>query len=208
MAYSMCMATVPPHKEQQEMATQFEQLTAIQEAMKVSPFYLFMSESASKPLVKKGLVEVNKEIGNEDYQYATRLTADGVAFLNSNSEPIATPAKVAAMSTFIVKSAPIPVTKRKGGAGRPSKYPFDQLEVGQYFFVPDTKEQPEPAKTLGSVVSSANKRYATISEETKTNRKGETVPKLIYNRKFIIRPFHETDEEGNIVNGAGIWREK
>lgn len=190
------------------MATQLETLASISEAMKAEPFYLFLSESASKPLVKKGFAEVNKEIENEDCQFATRLTNSGIAFLNENLKPEAAsiPEKVSKM-TFEIKSAPLPVTTRKAGAGRPSKYPFEALEVGQYFFVPATEKQPDPAKSLGSVVTSANRRFAEETGETKKNRKGEDVPVLAYTRKFVVRVFNETID-GEIVPGAGIWRTK
>lgn len=192
------------------MATQLETMAQIAEAMKAEPFYLFLSASASKPLVKKGFAEVNEEIQNEDFQFATRLTEAGMANLNSNNQeaPKASPAvKVNPMTAFEIKSAPIPVAKRKGGAGRPKKYPFEALEVGQYFFVPATEKRPDPAKSLGSVVTSANRSFAVETGETKANKKGETVPVLAYTRKFVVRVYNETID-GEIVPGAGVWREK
>jgi len=190
------------------MATQIETLTAISEAMKVEPYYLFMTVAAAKTIVKKGFAEQRLDITNEDSQFATRLTASGLAEVNS-TQAVAPIVKVPTMTQFVIGSAPVPTSpKRAGGAGRHSKYPFDSLEVGQYFFVPDTAKQPEPAKSLGSVVTSANRKYAVETAATRVNRKGVTVPVLEYNRKFIVRPFSITDAAGELIHGAGVWREK
>jgi len=190
------------------MATQLEIMQSVKTAMQTEPGYLFMSDSASKPLVRKGFAEVNSAIENDDCQFATRLTDSGLAFLNS-SAPVSVPIpeKVRPMSVFHIATLPIPASKRKGGKGRPSKYPFEQLEVGQMFFVPATEKQSDPAKSLGSVVTSANRKYAVETGEMKTNRAGETVAKLEYTRKFIVRPF-AVEQDGELVHGAGIWREK
>jgi hypothetical protein len=86
-------------------------------------------------------------------------------------------------------------------------YPFDSLEVGQSFFVPVSEKHPDPVKTLGSTVSSANMRYAEETGEHKTvNRakRGEdrkalldasgnkimeqvSIPVYKHTRKFSIR---------------------
>jgi hypothetical protein len=47
----------------------------------------------------------------------------------------------------------------RGGRNR-SVYPFDALAVGQSFHVPASEAKPNPAKSLASTVSSANKRNA------------------------------------------------
>lgn len=188
------------------MASQLENLELLANAE-----FLYLPASETKPLVKKGHVELNPEMKQGELT-ATRITEAGRAFLNSLNETpgnVAAPVKAPTMSkpVFTIETAPMPAVKRSGGAGRPSKYPFDALQVGQMFFVPCTEEQPEPAKSLGSVVTSANRRYAIETAETKTNRKGETVAKLEYQRKFTVRPFAK-EIDGEIVHGAGVWREK
>lgn len=187
--------------------TKLETLQIIAKAMEQAPGYAFMSEASTKALVKQGLVQVDRNVQDDDFRIATALTDAGYTFLNSNTEaaPASTPVKASPM--FEIKSAPIPQTVRKSGAGRKQKYPFDALEVGQYFFVPATEKQPDPAKSLGSVVTTANKRYAVQTGEMKKNRKGEDVPKLAYTRKFIVRPINE-EIDGEFVPGAGVWREK
>lgn len=156
-------------------------------------------------IVEQGLVEVNTLMVDENGAHACRLTPKGQEYMNSlNETPGATAVtEKATKMSFVIETAPIPAVKRSGGAGRPSKYPFDALEVGQMFFVPASEKQPDPAKSLGSVVTSANRRFATETGETKQNRKGETVAKLVYGRKFVVRPY---TRDG--VAGAGVWREK
>ena len=56
-----------------------------------------------------------------------------------------------------------PKAKRGGGrgTGAPVKYPFDTVEIGQFFFVPNSEVAKGDAfKTLGSAVGSANQRYS------------------------------------------------
>ena len=184
------------------------------EALEKSPSgfdYLKPKESAK--LVEQGLVEVNEAMQDENGAFACRLTPKGEEYMNSlnNSGGATTESEGTKTMTskFVILNVLMPASKRKGGAGRPSKYPFESLEVGQMFFVPESADQPEPVKSLGSVVTSANRRYAEVlNGETKKNRKGEDVPKLSSTRRFVIRPFSVTDENGNIVHGAGVWRDK
>lgn len=156
-------------------------------------------------IVEQGLLEVNATMVDENGAHACRLTTKGQEYMISINGSTGTPATTEKESkmSFVIETAPIPTIKRAGGAGRPSKYPFEQLEVGQMFFVPASEKQPDPAKSLGSVVTSANRRFATETGEMKTNRKGESVPKLVYGRKFVVRPY---TRDG--VAGAGVWREK
>lgn len=186
------------------MASKLEVLEAIQKSP--TGFDYFKPKDYNK-MVEQGILEANLAMVDENGAHACRLTPAGIEYMNSlNGTPGASAdnKKEKAMSNpFIIQNVPIPATKRKGGAGRPSKYPFDSLEVGQMFFVPASVDQPDPAKSLGSVVTSANRRYATETAETKKNRKGEDIPKLAYTRRFVVRPF---THEG--VEGAGVWREK
>lgn len=189
------------------MASKFEKLETLSKEE-----FIYMKPSEYKPLVKEAVAEVNLGM-EQDGNHAVRITQKGKDFLSSFNEPGEIPlsekvATVTNKTTFVIKSVPMPTTKRKGGAGRPSKYPFDNLEVGQMFFVPATEDQQDPAKSLGSVVTSANRRYATETGEMKKNRKDEEVPVLEYTRRFVVRPFTETDEHGDNVHGAGVWREK
>ncbi len=88
------------------------------------------------------------------------------------------------------------------------KYPFEQLEIGQSFFVPVSEDKPNPAKSLASTVTSANDRHAyEIEGETMVNRKGETVPKKGFNKRFIVRPVEDGAAWGFAGQaGAAVWR--
>lgn len=194
------------------MSSMIETMHDIDSAMAGAPGYAMLTMAASKSMLKKGFVEINEAITNDDSQFATRLTASGMAFLNSNSEPVnvTVPAeKVKTMTTFtILSDIPKPESKRNRLAGRTSKYDFASLEVGQMFFVPATEAQPNPAKSLGSIVTNTNRKYATVTDELKPGRKGKDsaermVPVLVFNRYFSVRPY---TLDG--VAGAGVWRDK
>jgi hypothetical protein len=183
-------------------------LEALELLEKAPSGFDYLKPGEYKNLEKQGLVEVNLGMADESGAHACRLTDAGKEYMKSlngtEGATASTERKHAMAQSFTILSAPLPQTKRKGGAGRPSKYPFDALEVGQFFFVPASADQPEPAKTLGSVVTSANRRNAiVVPGEFKKNRKGEDIPKLAYTKKFVIRPY---THEG--VAGAGVWREQ
>lgn len=114
------------------------------------------------------LIEVNTAMLEGD-KAAARATEAGIAFM----APAAPKAAVEASTGFeLVKGAVLPPSKRGVGlhGGAPKKYPFDQMEVGDSFFVPVSDKLPNPVKTLGSTVSSVNLRYAEVSGEKTVTR--------------------------------------
>ena len=103
------------------------------------------------------------------------------------------------------------------------------MEVGHTFFVSADAKHPDPVKSLGSTISSANMRYAVETGETKTvertvrgpgnkavknedgtnKRETKTVPVYKQTRKFTIRPVEGGKQYGNWTapaNGALIGR--
>lgn len=175
---------------------------------------MFVPESVYAPLVEAGLVEINPGMTDENGNVATRATQKGIESLDSaatvayNATSEATSATAATGETQKVKtmfkiedSIPVPTISARGRGG--NVYPFDQLEVGQSFFVANSEDKPNAAKSLASTVSSATARYAVASEDgaTKTNKNGETVPVMVETRKFVVRSVEE-----NGVKGARVWR--
>ena len=166
------------------------------------------------PLVEAGLVEINPAMVNEAGEIATRATQACIESLGSgaivvdnatseaNSEIAETGKTEKVKSMFKIEdSIPVPTIS---GRGRGVKvYPFDQLEVGQSFFVANDESKPNAAKSLASTVCSATARYAVPAEDgsTKTNKKGEVVPVMVETRKFVVR---SVEEDG--VKGARVWR--
>lgn len=191
------------------MSTMLELAFEIDGAMASPIGYAMLTLGASKQLLKKGYVEINEDITNEDSQFATRLTTAGIEFLNNSttSEPaiaaVPTPEKVYTMT--ILSNVPKPERNaRKSGGGRKSKYPFETMEIGDMFFVADSAIKSGDAfKALTSVIGAVHTRYSSPTEETRTNRKGATVPVMIRAREFSVRSF---ELEG--VAGAGVWRDK
>ena len=175
---------------------------------------LFTPAAVHGPLVEAGLVEINPAMVNEAGEIATRATQAGIESLDSgaivadNATSEANSAIAETGKTEKVKSmfkieneVPVPAISGRGRGG--NAYPFDQLEVGQSFFVANSEDKPNAAKSLASTVSSATARYAVPAEDgsTKTNKKGEVVPVLVKTRKFVVR---RVEEDG--VKGARVWR--
>lgn len=70
---------------------------------------------------------------------------------NEQKEPIEHP------SGFNIETnVPMPEKERKA---RKNKYPFNDLLIGQSFFVPNTEDMPDAFKAMSSTVSSANRRH-------------------------------------------------
>lgn len=164
------------------------------EIVAAGPNGLYTSPAVHGPLVEAGMVEINPAMTNEAGEIATRATQKGIEEMNQNTET-----GTAATSFAIEDNVPMPTGSGRGRGG--NVYPFDALEVGQSFFVPNSEEKPNAAKSLASTVSSATARFAVPSEDgaTKTNKKGETVPVMVETRKFVVR---------SVEGGARVWRTK
>jgi len=170
------------------------------EIVAAGPNGLYTSPAVHGPLVEAGMVEINPAMTNEAGEIATRATQKGIEEMNQNTETgtAATSAPVAT-SFAIEDNVSMPTGSGRGRGG--NVYPFDALEVGQSFFVPNSEDKPNAAKSLASTVSSATARFAVPSEDgaTKTNKKGETVPVMVETRKFVVR---------SVEGGARVWRTK
>ena len=210
-------------------------LIAVSQAT-LSGSYVYAGGKEQDALLKAGLVEVNGAIANEAGETATRTTDEGnrlaaeyqtdqdvadidgvdgdtigenhAANLAAETDARLAQNKIAERPSFaIAANIEMPITTRT--SARQSLYPFDDLEVGQSFFVPATEDKPNPAKSLASTVTSANDRYAEEIEGEFEVRGGKEVPKKHYHRRFAVRPVENgapwgPEHEGKA--GAGVWR--
>lgn len=128
-----------------------------------APFHM-ATPAEVKNLVDNGMVETNNEITDGD-KVAVRATEKGQAEApapstnegNNNTVTDTNTAANAASPFAIIEGAVLP----EGRAPRSSSvYPFETMNVGQSFFVPATEDKPNPAKSLASTISSANKRFS------------------------------------------------
>lgn len=127
-----------------------------------APFHM-ATPAKVKNLVDNGMVETNNEITDGD-KVAVRATEKGQAEApapstnEGNTNVTDTNTAANAASPFaIIEGAVLP----EGRAPRSSSvYPFETMNVGQSFFVPATEDKPNPAKSLASTISSANKRFS------------------------------------------------
>lgn len=156
--------------------------------------FVYTSRDAHAEALTNGLVEVNESMTNEAGELATRATQKGIESMQQNNAPAA---QAASKPSFAIDdNIPLAAVVGRGRGGE--TYPFDQLQVGQSFFVPNSADKPNVAKSLASTVSSATRRYAEeVPGETRVDRKGNTVPKLKETRKFVLRA---------VEGGARIWR--
>lgn len=159
---------------------------------------LYTSPAIHASLVEAGLVEINPGMTNEAGEIATRATQKGIDSMNTPNTATGTAAPVAPSSFAIEDGIAMPTASGRGRGG--NTYPFDALNVGQSFFVPNSEDKPNAAKSLASTVSSATARYAEVVEgQFKANKKGEQVPVMVETRKFVVR---------SVEGGARVWRTK
>jgi len=140
---------------------------------------VYVSATDGVPLLKAGLINVdqNNKDPNDPTKVAAMVTDAGVSYLTEQNghvqhKPIAT--------MFSVQSGiELPKTQRRGGGGggAPTKYPFDGMNVGDFFFVANTAvDKGDAFKTLSSAVGSANQRYAVETGEHKTVSRAKRGP--------------------------------
>ena len=202
----------------------------------------FVSQTQGQPMLahSPALIEINPSITdpNDGTKVACRVTADAAAYL-AGAGTAPTAQADPASQYAIITNAVLPEAKRRGntsGSGAPTKYPFDQLQVGGMFFSANSEHKKGDAvKALGSTVSAHNNKYSEPVMEngavkTKTvtravrdkkthkailnadgSKQTETVnlPVKNYTRKFTIRPVEAGKSYGAWVapaDGALIAR--
>lgn len=175
---------------------------ALAAVVAAGPNGTFAPENVCKALEAEGLAEYSSETKDSNGFMAIRATEAGVIRFNAESgtevpgDKVGGAAAVAATGFVIEAGIPVPSIVGRGGKGG-SKYPFDALEVGQSFFVPNSEAQPDAHASMGSTVSGATQRYATDHPTESKVVKGKTVPKKVYSRKFILR---------KVEGGCRVWR--
>ena len=172
------------------------------------------------PLAADGLVEINAAMTNAD-GIATRATTAGIeAVDNANANKAAA---AAPKPSFVLEKAALPAISGRGRASGETLYPFDQMEPGDSFFVPNdpTKLAKDgsplnASATLASTVSAATKRYAeVVPGETRTikgkdGKPDREVPKTVETRKYVVRSRTAAAEAAEGFNhgkdGARVYR--
>lgn len=146
--------------------------------------FVYLGTDETQELVSGGFAEVNPGMVDDYGAVATRATTQGIskmteqtapaaaanpapapAATNTAGDPAAQPQATATAAPKIFKASDFadifaaPV--KRSNSGRSSSYPFDDLEVDGFFFVPATAKMPDPKKSLASTISSAERRFAT-----------------------------------------------
>lgn len=148
-----------------------------------------------RPLIEAGLAEQNPGDTNLAGEVAVWLTEAG---LNYGAPPVqpAAQKEQSNMTGFKIRSEVIEVPVAKRGATKTEKYPFSQLEVGQWIGVEPTEKHPEPWKSLQSTVSGAQRRYAEQNGTRirKSKKEGsKEVPNMVPTREFRLFQIADPD---------------
>lgn len=199
---------------------------------------VYLSQADALPLMQHQppliAVDSNQADPSDPNKRAARVTEAGVEYLNAQSQP------VKHTSTFAVQSGIVlPKRQRKagGGGGAPSKYPFETMGAGDFFFVANTDvDSGDAVKTMSSAVGSANQRFAEdviengeVKTKTVTRAKRDekrraikgddgknvmetvTIPVKNFTRKFVVHPVEGGKVYGPFTapaDGAVVTRDK
>ncbi len=131
-----------------------------------------------------GMVSINPTVA-ADANGMVQIAITG-AGLAANATAVAVPVAAeqksedAPVNYQIRKGIPVPAIQGRGFGARVSKYPFEQLDLGDSFFVPGST-----SKSFASTITTQNKRY------------GKQEPK----RQFTCR----TDSVDGVA-GVSVWR--
>ncbi len=130
--------------------------------------YKFVNEKVNV-LIDLGYVVVDSAITDDSGNIAAQVTEDGARVLgihpeqkkeiNESEKKEMTETKT--KTTYEIESD-VPLTTVKRNNTGAVKYPFDKLDIGQSFHVPQTEDDPNPSKRMGSVVSSNKKRLGCV----------------------------------------------
>ena len=144
----------------------------------------FVAEKAAKALAKDGLITIHPAAKNANGEPQVMATEAGIKFTAETPAPTPRATPVVPTGGFqIISGFAMPENKPRGRQA--STYPFEQLELGQSFFIAATEDNPTPWRRMNSTVSSANKRFK------------EANP---------VRHFRVAEVEYNGVKGAMIAR--
>lgn len=179
---------------------------------------IYAKEKEVAPLVKSGYAEINPELKNEAGEVAARATQAGIdahnrAVAKENApvedfdeepeqaiEESKTETKGSKM-TYEILDEQLPEVKQT--RNRSSKYPFEQLQVGQSFKVMDSDfDNNDAHSAMASAVAAANRRYSEeIEGEVTTVKRGAQVGKEVPARRQL-RLFKQV----RIAGGTQIGR--
>lgn len=186
--------TVSPMTPEEEN----ELIEALRNATESGSF-LFVDAAYTASLVERGIVEVdmNEDARDEQGRRPTRyITPADVA--DSNKEVTAMNAPVQAKPKFEIQdNVPVPSTTG-ANRGRGELYPFEALQPGQSFFVPQVNGAPS---SMSSTVAGARRRFAEPTGQMITNRNGKEVAEV-----RTVRDFTYALVEENGVTGFRVWR--
>ena len=178
-------------------------LAAIVAATADPGYGMFANDADLSAMVADGLVATNPGLTDEENGVARIAAMATDAGKKAHADAGSTDANAAPKPEKVkiaVTTMKRPEAVKRTRASGESKYPFDTLELPNgdevsSFFVPATADMPDPAKSLTSAVSQANRKYGTV---TGKNARGHDTYQ--YTRVFRIAPSEDP-------KGAYVWRD-
>lgn len=166
-------------------------------------FAYIPDDALTAQLIEENIIEVNRD-ENKDGMIAARFPLQQQSTTTDTMSDTTKPPASAAPSGYEIEDVPMPETVAKPRQ-RSEHYPFSALNVGQSFFVPATEKAPNPVKSLGSTIASAEERFseADPAGATFVNRRGNTAPVMHKTREF--KAVADTKDG---VQGARVFRTK
>lgn len=163
--------------KQKDIAAATVLLSKIADATKSEQGFMYVKADGSVPehLVERGLIVFNPQMTNEHGETAVKATDAGLAMAGGavavtqnadgevTTEAVAPVGNVSSKPVYSTMFANVPKPAHSSNrAGRGETYPWSELAeqpVGVSFFVAATETMPNPAKSIASAVTGANKRY-------------------------------------------------
>ncbi len=143
--------------------------------------HIFVHQIKCQNLLTAGLVRINIDAYNAAGEIGCKITDAGIAYLNTITPPVS----VNTTFTYKVETGIAPPPPRSRQKAR-SLWPFEIMNIGDFFFIENTTEVPRASRAYASTVAAVNKKWALIDPQ----------------RKFIMREI--TRDDGRI--GVGVWR--
>jgi len=132
------------------------------------------------------LADTNPALINEEGNIATRATQAGIKYMSLQETP--QPSAPAVVNSAVeYDDVPLPTVKRGRAATGKREFDLDAIPVGKSLHIPVTAKRDDPGKSLASMVSQFNAKFAVETGEMET----------------VKVPVYTTDENGKRVKSDG-----
>ena len=124
--------------------------------------YLMLTQEEGSAIVAAGQAAIDPSITADTVNgtVAVRLTQLGNAALAAAPTAAKTGRSSTTVSAILKGGPPPPAAGKRGGFTRGSKYPFDELEIGDSFHLKASLEDANPLTAVQSSLAAAREKYS------------------------------------------------